>query len=121
MSTLSQLDLDVRLQLSGIAYSDLMSKYIDSLRLGKKDYLLLQSKLLALNIYIEILLGYSVSTCSVDNTDYNCVTEEEAQLIFDKISKLTNICFQPIGFVYAGSEGYFGVDAMEIGCDFIIS
>lgn len=30
----------------------------------------------------------------------NCLTEEELLVVFDKISDLTNICFQPIGFTY---------------------
>ncbi len=30
----------------------------------------------------------------------NCLTENELLVVFDKISDLTNICFQPIGFTY---------------------
>lgn len=30
----------------------------------------------------------------------NCLTEDELLVVFDKISDLTNICFQPIGFTY---------------------
>lgn len=30
----------------------------------------------------------------------NCLTEDELLVIFDKISDLTNICFQPVGYTY---------------------
>ena len=99
MNTLSKLDIKVRLQLSGQKYSEILSKYIDSLKWGKKNSILLETKLTLLGIYIELLLDYT----TLDNSPTpinNCLTESQAQLITDKISKLTNICFQPIGFVY---------------------
>ena len=45
MASLSQLDINVRLQLSGQKYSEMMYKYIDSLRWGKKSSIIEQNKL----------------------------------------------------------------------------
>ncbi len=120
MNSLSSLDLQVRLQLSGQAYSDLLSKYIDSLRWGKRDIILFESKLLLLGIYIELLSDYLVCECSIDCTN-NCLNETQAQLICDKISDLTNICFQPLGFNYIGDAKQGGIGKMQIGCNFIVS
>jgi len=30
----------------------------------------------------------------------NCLTEEELEVVFDKISDLTTLCFKPLGFTY---------------------
>lgn len=119
MADLSKVDLLVRLQLSGQKYSELVSKYIDYIRFGKKDNVL-KNKLVLLDIYIELLLNYKICTCDTDCTN-NCITEEQAQLICDKISKLTNLCFQPIGFNYQGTGIYSGIGSMEIGCDFEVN
>ena len=115
MSTLSQLDLGVRLQLAGEGYSNILSKYIDNLKYGKVNKSI-ETQLFILDIYISILLDYQVC-----GEEVNCITEDQAQLICDKISQLIDICFQPIGYKYIGSEDYFGIGAMQIGCSFIIS
>ena len=120
MSSLSSLDLLVRLQLSGQKYSEILNKYIDSLRWGKKDYKALENKLVLLGIYIELLQDFQVLECNYDQTN-NCLTEEQAQLIADKISKLTNLCFQPLGFKYSGDQVQNGISKMQIGCNFIVS
>jgi hypothetical protein len=119
MSVLSQLDLDVRLQLAGQGYSDILSKYIDGLRFGKKNVNTLR-KLILLDNYISILLDYQIASCGED-TPINCVTETEAQDICEKISKIINISFQPIGYKYIGSESYRGIGSMQIECNFIVS
>ena len=120
MATLSQLDLDVRLQLSGIRYCELISIYVDSLRFGKKCVVDEQYKLFILNNYIELLSTYNIDTCDTISPN-NCLTESEAQLICDNISEMFDICFQPIGFEYIGEEKQGGIGKMIIGCDFIVS
>ncbi len=120
MSSLSSLDLQVRLQLSGQKYSEILSKYIDGLKYGKRDNILLQTKLTLLGIYIELLQTYSVDECNYDQTN-NCLTEEDAQLLANKISQLTNICFQPLGFKYIGNIPQSGIGKMQIGCNFVVS
>ena len=117
MATLSQLDINVRLQLSGQKYSEMMYKYIDSLRWGKKSSIIEQNKLYLLGVYIELLMNYRILSCGETDTN-NCITETEAQSVCDKISKLTNLCFQPLGFNYTGSEKQGGVGKMKIECDF---
>lgn len=119
MSNISQLDLDVRLQLSGQKYSELINKYFSLLKIGKKDYNL-RFKLILLHSYIELLYTFQIERCG--NSGYNnCIDEDDALSIFDKISKLTGICFQPLGYKYQGDTPQDGVGAMEIGCDFIVS
>lgn len=120
MADLNQTDLTVRLQLSGQKYSEMLSTYTDSLRYGRKDVLLLQSKLALLNRYIKILLDYTICGCGIDCTN-NCITEDEAQSVCDSISKVTGLCFQPIGFKYIGSTSISqGIGFMEIECSFIV-
>ncbi len=100
--TISSLDLEVRLQLLGQS-----SVY--------------ESKLTLLGIYIELLSGYQVDECGYSQVG-NCLTEDQANLLFDKITKLTGLCFQPLGFNYKGttsSQG--GISKMQIGCNFIVS
>ena len=120
MADLSSLDLLVRIQLSGQKYSEILNKYIDGLRWGKKDVILLETKLTLLNIYIDLLIDYTVCECDADCTN-NCLTEEQAQLISDKISTLTNVCFQPLGFNYIGDNKQGGISKMQIGCSFVVS
>ena len=120
MSTLSSLDLLVRVQIAGQKYSEILNKYIDNLRYGKKGSGIYESKLTLLGIYIELLQDYAVDECNYDQTN-NCLTEEQAQLISDKIAKLTNYCFQPLGFKYSGDIPQNGIGKMQIGCNFVVS
>lgn len=55
-----------------------------------------------LNGITKVNLKYSkYGKCSPYN---NCINEEQLQEILDKVSKLTNLCFQPIGFNYKESK-----------------
>jgi hypothetical protein len=114
---LNKIDLSVRLQLSGAKYSEILYKYVNALRYGKKD-VALKKKLLLLDMYIELLLSHSTSDC--DDTTFNCLTEEQAQTVCDKITKLTGLIFQPIGYNYIGTGRYDGMGSNEIGCDYTI-
>ena len=119
----SQLDLNVRLQLSGQKYSEWLGDYINALRYGKRTIIEIQNKLFLLGVYIEMMMDYKVYNCNpttYTNTN-NCLTETEIEEVFDKISKLTELCFQPYGFKYAGSQNSQGIGSMQIGCDFIVS
>lgn len=49
----------------------------------------------------EIVLGIENLTGGVCEVTYdNCLTEDELLTVFDKISDLTSLCFQPLGFTY---------------------
>ncbi len=120
MQTLSSLDLLVRIQLSGQKYSEILNNYIDSLRFGKKNNIILETKLILLGTYVELLQSYSVNECGYNQTN-NCLTEQQAQSICDKISQLTNLYFQPLGFKYIGNIPQNGIGKMQIGCNFIVS
>jgi hypothetical protein len=121
MEAPSELDLKVRLQLSGMKYSDWMDDYIKALKYGKRNIIEIQNKLFLLNVYIEIMLDYKIYTgCSNTNTN-NCLTEIEISDVFEKVSTLTGICFQPYGFNYIGDEKQGGIGKMQIGCSFVVS
>lgn len=120
MATLSSQDISVRLQLSAQAYSGILSDYMDALRFGKKNANIYESKLYLIGIYISLLQNYTPCECGLDCTN-NCITEEQAQSVSDKLAKLTGVCFQPIGFNYIGSTPQGGIGKMQIGCNFIVS
>lgn len=49
----------------------------------------------------EIELSTTDLTGGVCAVEYdNCLTEEELEVVFDKISDLTTLCFKPLGFTY---------------------
>ena len=52
--------------------------------------------------YLEVLECYTPMTVSTD--DFNCITETEAENIFENISKLTGLCFVPKNTVYLVDE-----------------
>lgn len=52
-----------------------------------------------INSYLDIILKYiPIDENTIENP--NCITEEEAQHIFDILSNLTNIKFKPINTTY---------------------
>ncbi len=57
---MTQTDLDVRLQLSGIKFSELSKRLANDLKYGKKCTLKHREDLLLLNIYIEMLECYDL-------------------------------------------------------------
>ena len=48
--------------------------------------------------YLEVMECYTPITSSSD--DFNCLTEAEAEQIFENISKLTGLCFVPKNTAY---------------------
>ena len=97
MSSITQQDINVRLQLSGCAFSDLALRFNNDLRYGRKCVTKNRIDLMLLNIYIEMLECYNIDSTS------NCLTEDEIQLVIEKISTLTGVCFMPIGFTYTAN------------------
>lgn len=87
-------DLVIRLQLSGCKYGELALEYINDLKYGRKCATKHQWELFLLNVYLEIL------ECHDLDSENTCFTEDEIKEIFNKISKLTDICFRPLGYTY---------------------
>lgn len=100
MATLSQLDINVRLQISNCCYSSMALEYAKDLKWGRKCKEENRRKLVLLGILIDILNSYQVGE------DDNCYTEDEIQDLIKNIEKLTGICFKPIGYSYEIAEGY---------------
>jgi len=118
--TYSSLDLQVRLQLSGQKYTELLSSYIDSLRWGKRNINKLEDKLTLLSVYIELLSDYTACECGLDCTN-NCLTLDGINSVCINIEKITGLCFQPLGFNYIGDQKQGGIGKIQIGCNFIVS
>jgi len=120
MITFTKRDLDVRIQLSACAYADMVSDYIDALKLGKRNVKTIHNKLIVLDSYIQMLIAFDV--CSACCTEV-CITDEQALQVSDVLSKLTDVCFQPPGFDYEVPAGLanMGIGAMQIGCTFVVS
>lgn len=60
-------------------------------------------------LYINVIISGVTTTVLVPwvtegvcggYSEDNCLTEEELLVVFDKISDLTSLCFQPLGFTY---------------------
>ena len=95
MLYLTQQDINVRLQLAGCAYSDLALRFRNDLIYGRKCVTKNRTNLMLLNVYLEILECYSITS-----GDDNCFTETEIQKIIEKISDLSGVCFMPINYTY---------------------
>jgi hypothetical protein len=104
MSKISILDLDVRLFLVKESYVNIIDDYINSLKFGKQNVKNIRNKLILIDVYITLLNNYNFS--NNDSNLINCISEDKLKLVFDKLSSLTGICFQPIGYKYIGSENY---------------
>ena len=94
MLKFNQVDLNVRLQISSCKYAEIANAYANNLKYGISCSKSNLNKLILLNGYIDLLKNYEVGS------DKNCITEQEAQEIADKISKLICVCFQYINFPY---------------------
>ena len=116
---LQQTDVIMRAYSTSCEVGNLTDKYVSNLMMGTcvKD---LEKTLLILDVYTNLLNSYTVCGCGTDCTN-NCITEEEVLIISDKISKLTGLCFEPIGYSYPNAISGSGIGAMQIGCDFIVS
>lgn len=62
MKLLSQQDLDVRMQLTGCKYGELVNTYVTNLKWGRKNACDNIKDLLLLNAYIELMECYNVAT-----------------------------------------------------------
>lgn len=100
MPNLTQLDINVYLQLSNCCFSSMSAEYAKDLKYGrgcvKKD----RTSLILLAILIEILNCYKIG-----KTD-NCYTEKEIQELVQNIGNLNSICFKPPGYSYIIPTGY---------------
>ena len=99
MKFLSQQDINIRLQLIAAYIADFAVSVSNQFGYGQKcaEH---NFKTLALLVgYIEALTCYQPITGNITEED-NCLSETEAQTIFDHISILTQITFAPIGATY---------------------
>ena len=92
MSSPTQLDITVRMQLAGEAYSELVNEYANDLKWGRKCNKF--EDIFFLNAYIELLECYDV------DSENNCITEDQLTQVFNNIQKLTHLTFKPYGFSY---------------------
>jgi hypothetical protein len=84
MSAVSQQDLNVRLQLTGCAYSKLANEFANNLKYGRKCAIDNEKTLLLLNAYIELMECYQlelVSTYSNTTASFNFLDYYEIGLL----------------------------------------
>jgi hypothetical protein len=105
MVYLTQSDIDVRLQAAYCCAGSLAFKTSKEFRYGMKCAKSNLEKLFLLNVLIEILECYIPASIPDGEDEYeentgNCITEEKAQLLFEKISKDCKTCFETINKTY---------------------
>ena len=99
MTYLNQTDITVRLQLTAIYIGSYGSEIANDFFLGKECADEKMRELMILVAYLDILGDYQPVTGIIEESD-NCITEIEAQGIFEHISKLIEINFATIGTSY---------------------
>jgi hypothetical protein len=104
MDNLSQTDKDVRLQLlidDVSKFGELISR---QLMYGMKEAKANLKQLELAMVYMEILQDYNVIGSVINGNTIvdgdNCITEEEAQDMFQKLSVIFCRCFPAIGATY---------------------
>jgi len=100
MATLTQLDINVYLQLSNCCFSNQSAEFTNDLKWGRKCSDKTRMSLILLSILIEILNCYRIGA------DDNCYTETEIQQLVENIGHLTGIKFKPPGYSYIVPTGY---------------
>jgi len=108
MTDLTQLDINVYLQLSNSCYSSMSSSFANDLKYGRKCSESERLNMIILSVLIEILSCYHAG-----ETD-NCYTEAEIQELIGNISSLTGIEFKPPGYSYEVPTGYTLTDGVLI-------
>ncbi len=91
---MNEQDITVRLQLTACKCSELTNTFVNNLKYGRKCAQTEWKNLILLNAYISLLEDYDV------DSDTNCITEDQLNIMLDNISILTKICFKPEGFNY---------------------
>lgn len=102
---IKQSDLNERLQIAYCCAGSLAYKVDKEFRYGMKCAKYNLEKLLLLTALIEILECYlpaEIPTGEIEyqeNTD-NCITAEQAEYLFEQISKICKNCFETINHTY---------------------
>lgn len=88
-------DITVRLQLTACKCHELTNTFVNDLKYGRKCADNEWKDIIILNAYIKLLENYDLA--AIDN----CITKDQLNIMLDKISKLTKICFKPKNFSYS--------------------
>ena len=91
---INQTDLDVRLQLTGCEYGSMVNAYVNKLKFGSNCTFKDKANLFLINSYLNIASGYEVGN------ENNCYSEEELMDLWEQVSIITGLCFQPYGYTY---------------------
>jgi len=116
ITSVTNKDIQVRLQLLKCCVAKEGVKVVNNLRQGKKcEYKLkeLQAKTAILELFEDYSITEGNSTTFVDNT---CVGIEDFDKVLQWVNKNNCACFAPWGTFPTP----VGIGAMEIGCDFIV-
>lgn len=97
---LTQTDLDERLQTAKCCAGSLTYKTDKEFRYGMKCAKFNLEKLFLLEMWIKILECYTPLDENDPDETLNCITEEQAQYLFEQISKTCKACFKAINYTY---------------------
>ena len=97
---LTQTDLDERLETAYCCAGSLAYRVDKEFRYGMKCAKSNLEKLFLLTVWIKILQCYTpLDPDDVDETE-NCITEEQAQYLFEQISKTCKACYEAVNYTY---------------------
>ena len=91
---INQTDLDVRMQLTGCKFGEMVSNYVNKLKNGSNCTFKDKVNLFLIGSYLEIASGYDV------NSENNCYSEDELKELWEQVSIITGLCFEPYGYSY---------------------
>jgi hypothetical protein len=111
MVNLTQNDIDVRLQTINCCIGELTNSLLIKIKIGSKDAKCKLQELQILQNMVEALKCYNILSDDVTEED-NCLTEAQAQSMFDYMSTKCDTCFQFPGYTYETS-GQFGEEFDE--------
>jgi hypothetical protein len=103
MINLTQDDINVRLQLIQCCIGRKATSLLNKIKIGSKDVNCKLNEILVLQRMIKYLKCYNVLSDDVTEDD-NCLTEVQAQEMFDYMIRKCDLCIKPPGFVYQQAQ-----------------
>jgi hypothetical protein len=91
---MNETDLDVRLQLTGCKFGSMVNDYVNKLKWGSNCTFKDKINLFLIANYLKIAGNYEIGN------ENNCFTEDELKDIFEQVTIITGLCFQPYGYTY---------------------
>ena len=101
MINLTQNDINVRLQIINCCIGRLTGELLNKIKIGSADVKCKLKDLEVLQGMFEALECYNVLVDNITTEEDNCLTEVQAQRMFDYMSSKCDECIKLPGFVYS--------------------